>query len=48
MKHEDNFEIAKYYLGDYMTMMQYQNSKTTRKEYENQRTNSTKNKNFPT
>tara|TARA_R100000231_G_scaffold24962_3_gene22972 strand:- start:550 stop:1770 length:1221 start_codon:yes stop_codon:yes gene_type:complete len=42
MKKEENFEVAKHYLGDYMTRMLYQNSKTTRKEYETERTNSNK------
>ena len=46
MRKEENFDVAKDYLGEYMTLMQYQNAKTTRKEYENERTEANKNSKY--
>lgn len=46
MRKEENFDVAKGYLGEYMTAMQYQNASTTRKNYTTERTNALKNKKY--
>ncbi len=46
MKKEENFDVAKAYLADYMTRIQYNNAVTTRSDYETERTNSLKNKKY--
>lgn len=42
MKKEENFDVAKAYLADYMTRIQYNNAVATRSDYETERTNQNK------
>jgi len=42
MKKEENFDVAKAYLADYMTRIQYNNAIATRSDYETERTDALK------